>query len=71
VLKLCQALGIGRELDGEDLVTSERLFIEQLRRRAHPRSRIMVTPRVGVGYAEEWAQEPLRFHLDSEHVSKR
>lgn len=69
--KLCQALGIDRALDGEDLVESDRLFIERLRRRAPPRRHITVTGRVGVAYAEEWAAEPLRFHLDSEHVSKR
>lgn len=69
--KLCQALGIDRSLDGEDLVTSDRLFVEGLRRRAHARRRIAVTRRVGVGYAEEWADEPLRFHLESEHLSRR
>lgn len=69
--KLCQALGIDRSLDGEDLVTSERLFVERLRKRAHPGRLVTATPRVGVAYAEEWAEAPLRFHLDSRHVSRR
>lgn len=69
--KLCQAMRIDRSLDGEDLVTSERLFIEQLRVRAHARQAITVTRRIGVDYAGEWAEKPLRFHLDSTHVSRR
>lgn len=69
--KLCQALAIDRELDGEDLVTSQRLFVERLRKRAHPSRAIEVTPRVGVGYADDWASAPLRFHLVSPHVSRR
>ena len=68
--KLCEAMGIGRALDGEDLVTSGRLFIERVRHRAHPSRSIVATPRIGVGYAEEWAAEPLRFHLRSPHVSR-
>lgn len=68
--KLCEAMGIDRALDGEDLVTSPRLFVERVRHRAHPSRSILVTPRIGVGYAEEWAGEPLRFHLRSPHVSK-
>ncbi len=69
--KLCQALGIDKSLDGEDLVRSDRLFFERLRKRAHPAREITVTPRVGVAYAEEWAAEPLRFHLENLHVSRR
>ncbi len=69
--KLCQALGIERELDGQDLTHSGPLFIEQARKTAAPVSRITVGPRVGVNYAQEWANEPLRFYLtDNPHVSK-
>jgi DNA-3-methyladenine glycosylase len=59
--KLCQALGITRAVDGEDVVEGERLFIERLRRRTLLASAIACGPRVGVGYAEEWQHEPLRF----------
>lgn len=59
--KLCQALGITRAADGEDLVAGERLFIEKLRTRALPAAMIGCGPRVGVRYAEEWQHEPLRF----------
>ena len=59
--KLCQALQIDRRLDGLDLPHDDRLFIEQLRARALPNSQIGVSPRVGVAYAGEWAEKPLRF----------
>ena len=69
--KLCQALGIDRKLDGVDLIRSRVLFIEQQRQRAYPTHRIAATPRIGVGYAEEWANKPLRFHLiENSHVSR-
>lgn len=69
--KLCQALAIDRTLDGTDMVTSEILFIEQQRKRAVPASHIRVTPRIGIGYAGEWTDKPLRFHLrDHPHVSR-
>lgn len=57
--RLCQALAIDRALDHADLVTGEVLFIERGRR--VPADRIIATPRIGVGYAEEWAEKPLRF----------
>lgn len=69
--KLCQALGIDHTLDGVDLVTEARFFIEQQRRRAYPSDRIATGPRVGVHYAQEWASRSLRFWLRNEaNVSK-
>lgn len=68
--KLCQALEIDRTLDGVDLVTHPEFFIEQRRLRAHPAHRIATGPRVGIHYAQEWTDKPLRFHLrDEPHVS--
>lgn len=66
--KLAQAFVIDRELDGEDLVSSERLFI---RRGSSGKScRIASGPRVGVDYAGEWARKPLRFWIEGHpHVS--
>ena len=67
--KLCQALSVDRELDGEDLVASDWLYLTA--GEAVADGRITIGPRVGIAYAEEWADEPLRFHLnDSRHVSK-
>ena len=50
--KLTKALGIGRELNGEDLVTSERLFLEEGEK---PR-RVGSSSRVGIssGTAYRW-----------------
>lgn len=70
--KLCQALDIDRSINAVDLVNHPDLFIERVRRRAYPDTRIVVTPRIGVDYAGEWAARPLRFYLrDNQHVSKR
>ncbi|MCC6681845.1 MAG: DNA-3-methyladenine glycosylase [Phycisphaeraceae bacterium] len=69
--KLCAALDIDRNLDGEDLQTSSRLFIEQLRARTLPAAAIAVSPRIGVDYAGAWAQKPLRFFCrDNLYVSR-
>jgi DNA-3-methyladenine glycosylase len=65
--KLTQALGIDRELDGIDLVEGRELFIV---RGSRPRSRVGMSPRIGVAYAREWAKKPLRFFLQGNpHVS--
>ena len=67
--KLCQALAIDRQLDGTDLVTSEALFIE--RGRAVRPADIVESPRIGIGYAGEWVDRPLRFHIRGHsHVSR-
>jgi len=69
--KLCQALGVNRAFDGEDLVTSDRLWLERVRRQAVARRRLTIGPRIGIGYAGEWASEPLRFALsESGHTSR-
>jgi DNA-3-methyladenine glycosylase len=68
--KLCQALGITRDHDGADLVDGDLLFIERARSRSLPETYVIAGPRVGIGYAEEWQHEPLRFFLkDNPHVS--
>jgi len=69
--KLCQAFAIDRGQDGIDLTTNNTLYIEQVRKRAYPSSRIKTTPRIGVAYAGEWAIKPLRFFVkDNPHVSR-
>ena len=69
--KLTQALAIDRSLDGEDLRTSGVLLIERLRVRAMPAPRIATTGRIGVQYAGDWADRPLRFHIrDNSYVSR-
>lgn len=69
--KLCQALGIARSHDGVDLVVGGDVGIERRRARTLSSSRIASGPRIGIGYAEEWRHEPLRFWVrDNPHVSK-
>lgn len=61
--KLAQALEIDRRHDGLDLRTSAEVFIERVRQRALPHTKIIRTPRIGIDYAEEWTAKPLRFCL--------
>jgi DNA-3-methyladenine glycosylase len=69
--KLCQALEIDRGLNGIDLVRDSRLFLERARRTGLTDNCLLNTPRVGVGYAREWAAEPLRWLVrDNPHVSR-
>ncbi len=68
--KLCQALGITRTLNGVDLTRPGRLCIERRCLRPLPTSAIQSGTRVGIGYAEEWQDAPLRFFVrESPHVS--
>lgn len=55
--KLCQALGINRELDGTRMARSAVVVRSHVLRE---RTRIAVTPRIGITKAADW---PLRFHL--------
>jgi DNA-3-methyladenine glycosylase len=67
--KLCIALGITRELNGEDLIESERIWVEDYKTFA--KKEIASGPRVGIDYAEEFAGLPWRFWVDgNSFVSK-
>jgi len=69
--KLTQALAIDLDLNGEDLRSSERLFIERRLKRVPAARRIETGPRIGVDYAGSWADEPLRFWMaGNRHVSR-
>lgn len=66
--KICQALAIGRDLDGV-LLTGPTLYIT----RGEPveDAEIVASPRIGVDYAEDAALWPLRFSVRGHrHVSK-
>ena len=63
---LALAFGIGRSLDGADLVSGP---VRIGPRVAEPP--IAARPRVGVGYAREWAGRPLRFVVPGDlHLSR-
>lgn len=66
--KLCAAMGIDRALNGVDLVSDERLWIEP----GAETSQIATGPRIGIGFAKEWVEKPLRFWVKGNpHVSGR
>lgn len=65
--KLCAAMGIDRELNGVDLVTDERLWIE----RGAAVDAVEVGPRIGIGSAGDWVEKPMRFWVRGHgHVSR-
>jgi DNA-3-methyladenine glycosylase len=66
--RLSDAMGITRELNGEDLL-GDKIFIAP-GPAIEPR-KIVALPRVGIDYAEEWADKPLRYYLkDNAFISK-
>ncbi len=60
--KLCQAMGIGKECDKVDLVTSGGVWLEEGGGEGGEGAVVSV-PRIGIEYAEEWTQRPLRFYI--------
>lgn len=69
--RLTKALNIDRTLDGVDLRKNDSLFLERARRKSLPERWIVRSPRIGIGYANEWVERPLRFHIQaSPHVSR-
>jgi len=72
--RLCKALGIDRSHNGDQL-TGDRLFIIEGDRAAadtEPSASVETGPRVGVGYAGDWANKPYRYWLaDNRWVSRR
>jgi DNA-3-methyladenine glycosylase len=68
--RLCQALEIDRSLNGIDLASDGRLFVERARRRVIAPHGLGASPRIGVGYAGAWAARHLRWFIKaSPHVS--
>jgi len=73
--KLTDWIGLNKDFYGEDLVESERLWLEKGKpacRQAGQikKDRIVSGPRIGIDYAEEWAEKPWRFYIkDNEFVS--
>lgn len=65
--KLCKVLGISRKLNNEPLV-GKKLWLEK----GKAPKIITTTPRVGVDYAKEWRDAPLRFYdAQSEWISRK
>ena len=67
--KLCKWLGLDKSFDKEDLVSSERLFLED---RGIKKSPIVSSRRIGIDYAGSWAKKPYRFYIkDNPFVSRK
>jgi DNA-3-methyladenine glycosylase len=66
--RLTKALGIDRSFDGRPANRRAGLWLES-GGIAVPRRLIERTPRIGVGYAGEWAEKPLRFVVDPEQIA--
>jgi DNA-3-methyladenine glycosylase len=60
--KLCIALGITRDLNGEDLTDSQQIWVEECK--DFTKEEVSVGPRVGIDYAEEFAGLPWRFWVE-------
>lgn len=61
--KLTQALEIDCLLDGVDMLKSDQLFIEQIKMKIVQDSEVVRTARIGVAYAGQWANKPLRYFI--------
>ncbi len=69
--KLTKWLKLNKSFDGENLIESERIWLED-RGGEIKKSQIVSGKRIGIDYAEEWAEKPWRFYIkDNSFVSKR
>jgi DNA-3-methyladenine glycosylase len=59
--KLCQAFGLNGEFYGVDLCTSQVIYLEE--GEEIPPQEIEITKRIGIDYAGEWKDKPLRFYI--------
>lgn len=57
---LSRAMDIDRSLTGHDLLSDDFFLAEPPERDSFD---VVATPRIGVGYAGDWADEPLRFYI--------
>jgi len=56
---LCRAMGIGRQLNGHDLLSDDFFIAES----EAEKFSIVKRPRIGVDYAKHWAKRHLRFYI--------
>ena len=68
--RLTKALKITKALNGKTASRKSGLWIEDRGEKVNPRD-IKKTPRIGIHYAEEWTQKPLRFVLVAKDHSAR
>ncbi len=61
--KLCQALKIDRKLNGENLITSKKLYLAQDSKTKIKKSQIISAKRIGIDYAGKYKHKPWRFYI--------
>jgi DNA-3-methyladenine glycosylase len=66
---LCRALDVDRSLNGTPLRPPALYVVDDGFRPAS--GEVVQAPRIGVGYAGEWADRPWRFCLPGPHLSRR
>lgn len=62
--KLTKFLNIDKNLNGENILISDNLWIENNNFGSRRAEKINKGPRIGVDYAHEWAKKPRRFWID-------
>lgn len=66
--RLCKALGVTLEHYGQDLCSDDLYLADD---GAAGDFEIVSAPRIGVDYAQDWADKPLRFYIQgNRHISK-
>lgn len=69
--KLCNYLKMDKSFYGEDLTKSKKIWLEESGEKIK-KSDIIAARRIGIDYAQEWAEKPWRFYLkDNLFVSKK
>jgi len=69
--KLCRWMKLNKSFNGEDLVKSKRIWLED-RGIKIKKSDVVATTRIGIKYAGSWARKPWRFYLrDNPFVSAK
>ena len=67
--KLCRWMGFNKSHYGVDVVTSREVWLEEGEKVKS--SQIIASKRIGIDYAQEWADKPWRFYIkDNKFVSK-
>jgi DNA-3-methyladenine glycosylase len=61
--KLCRAMKIDRKLNGENLVTSKKLYLAQDPKIKMKRLQIISAKRIGIDYAGKYKLKPWRFYI--------
>ncbi len=67
--KLCRWMGFDKSHYGIDVVTSKKIYLTE--GESVKLNQIVASKRIGIDYAQEWADKPWRFYIeDSKFISK-